>query len=118
MRRPLQPLQALQRRLIECKTRFESAHQIGAARDELASVHSGVQAGTYVPSSKLTLDEACEGWLVSKHSLKPSTLRGHRVSLGPLRDELGHVPVQQLTKADIDAWLARIAAIDDKALND
>jgi integrase len=79
-----------------------------AARDELASVQGGVKAGTYVHSSKLTLDEACEAWLVSKHSLKPSTLRGHRVSLEPLRNELGHNPVQQLTKADLDGLVGRL----------
>lgn len=35
----------------------------------LASVQGGVAAGTYVHASKLTLDKACEAWLVSKHSL-------------------------------------------------
>lgn len=79
-----------------------------AARDGLASVQGGVRAGTYVPSSKLTVDQACEGWLASKHSLKPSTLRGHRVSLGPLRDELGQVEVQKLSKADLDSLVGRL----------
>ena len=55
------------------------------ARAELASVQGGVSTGTYVHSSKLTVDQACEEWLTSKHSLKPSTLRGHRVSLQPGR---------------------------------
>lgn len=73
-----------------------------AARAELAAVQAGVNAGTYVHASKLTVDQACGAWLASKHSLKPSTLAGHRVSLGPLRDELGHVEVQKLTKADLD----------------
>src|SRR5262245_54183929 len=64
-----------------------------AARAELAKVQGGVTAGTYVHASKLTVDQACEAWLASKHSLKPSTLRGHRVSLQALRDELGHLEV-------------------------
>ena len=79
-----------------------------AARDELSSVQGGVTTGTYVHSSKLTVDQACEAWLLSKHSLKPSTVRGHRVSLGPLRDELGHVEVQKLTKADLDGLVGRL----------
>jgi integrase len=79
-----------------------------AARDELASVQGGVKTGTYVHSSRLTVDQACEAWLASKYSLKPSTLAGHRVSLGPLRDELGHVEVQKLTKADLDTLVGRL----------
>jgi integrase len=79
-----------------------------SARAELAALQAGVVAGTYVHASKLTVDEACEAWLLSKHSLKPSTLAGHRVSLGPLRDELGHVEIQKLTKADLDGLVGRL----------
>lgn len=79
-----------------------------AARAELASVQGGVAAGTYVPASKLTVEQACEAWLASKHSLKPSSLRGHKVSLQPLRDELGATEVQKLTKADLDALVGRL----------
>jgi integrase len=84
------------------------------ARDELASLQGGVNAGTYVHTSKLTVDQACEGWLASKHSLKPSTLRGHRVSLQALRDELGGVEVQRLTKGHIDTLVARLRAGEAK----
>jgi len=49
------------------------------ARAELAAMQAGVTVGTYVHASKLTVDQACEVWLLSKHSLKPSTLAGHRV---------------------------------------
>ena len=56
----------------------------------------------------MTVEQACEAWLASKHSLKPSTLRGHRVSLQPLRDELGTVEVQKLSKADLDSLVGRL----------
>ncbi|UXA12406.1 site-specific integrase [Mycobacterium sp. SMC-8] len=78
------------------------------ARTELAKVQGGVTSGEYVHPSKLTVDQACEAWLLSKHALKPSTLRGHRVSLQPLRDELGTVPVQKLSKADLDGLVGRL----------
>lgn len=78
------------------------------ARAELAAVQAGVTAGTYVHASKLTVEQACEAWLASKHALRPSTLRGHRVSLQPLRDELGTVEVQKLTKAHLDTLVARL----------
>ena len=67
-----------------------------------------MSAGTYVHSSTLTVDQACEAWLASKHALKPSTLRGHRSKLAALRDELGHVEVQKLTKADLDSLVGRL----------
>lgn len=79
-----------------------------AARDELSAVLGGVQAGTYVHSSKLTVDQACEAWLASKHGLKPSTLRGHRSKLAALRDELGHVAVQKLKKSDVDTLIVHL----------
>ncbi len=79
-----------------------------AAREELSKVQGGVTAGTYVHANKMTVDEACDAWLASKHSLKPSTLRGHKVNLGPLRDELGSIPVQKLSKADLDALVGRL----------
>jgi integrase len=78
------------------------------ARTELAALQAGVAAGTYVHASRLTMKEACESWLLSKHALKPSTVRGHRVSLGPIRSELGHIEIQKLTKADLDGLVRRL----------
>lgn len=79
-----------------------------AARDELAKVAGGVVGGTYVAASKLTVDQACEDWLASKHSLKRSTVAGHRSKLQALRDELGHIEVQKLSKADLDTLVSRL----------
>ena len=79
-----------------------------AARAELAKVQGGVEAGTYVHSSKLTVDQVCEAWLASKHSLKESTLAGHRSKLAALRDELGHLEVQKLSKAHLDELVGRL----------
>jgi len=45
---------------------------------------------------------------MSKHSLRPSTLAGHRSKLRALRDELGHVEVQKLSKADLDRLVVRL----------
>jgi integrase len=79
-----------------------------AARAELAAVQAGVNASTYVHASRLTVDRACEAWLASKHSLKASTLAGHRSKLAALRDELGHLEVQKLSKADLDTLVGRL----------
>jgi len=79
-----------------------------AARAELASVQGGVTAGTYVHASKLTVDAVCEAWLASKHSLKESTLAGHLSKLSALRDELGDLEVQKLSKAHLDELVGRL----------
>jgi integrase len=79
-----------------------------AARAQLASVQGGVKAGTYVHSSKLTVEQVCQAWLASKHSLKQSTLAGHESKLAALRDELGHIEVQKLSKADLDCLVGRL----------
>lgn len=75
-------------------------------RAELAAMQAGVTAGTYVHANKLSVDQACEAWLLSKYSLKPSTLTGHRVSLCALRDELGHIEVQGSRRLIWMAWWA------------
>ncbi|HSS24006.1 MAG TPA: site-specific integrase [Mycobacterium sp.] len=74
----------------------------------MAALQAGVTAGTYVHSSKLTVDQACEAWLVSKHALKESTLAGHRSKLAVLRDELGHFEIQKLSKANLDGLVGRL----------
>ena len=89
----------------QIRRRFATEKAAGA---ELAGVQGSITAGTYVHRSELTIDQACEAWLTSKHSLKPSTLRGHRVSLQPLRDEIGTVEVQKLTKAHLDTMVGRL----------
>ncbi|MGK9270319.1 site-specific integrase [Williamsia muralis] len=81
-----------------------------AARAELATIQARVAAGTYVHSSRTTVDQACEDWLAGKHGLKPSTLKGHRTNLQALRDELGAVEVQKLTKRHIDDLVVRLRA--------
>ena len=79
-----------------------------AARTELAKIQGGVSTGTYVHSSAMTVDQACEAWLASKHALKPSTLRGHRSKLATLRHELGHIEVQKLSKGALDDLVGRL----------
>ena len=72
------------------------------ARDALDKIRGQVAQGTYVQPTTTTVAQACEDWLASKHGLKPSTLNGHRMSLGPVLSELGDVEVQKLTKREID----------------
>ena len=72
------------------------------AREALDEILGQLARGTYVRPSKLTVRQACEDWLRARHSLKPSTLHGHRTSLTPVMTELGDIPVQRLSKRQID----------------
>lgn len=78
------------------------------AQNALAETSNAVRRGTYVARSPITVKEACDAWLASKHSLKPSTLRGHRSKLGALSDELGSRELQLLTKRELDELVGRL----------
>ncbi|MBO0679161.1 hypothetical protein JRC04_16980 [Mycolicibacterium sp. S2-37] len=80
------------------------------ARDALDEIRGEVARGTYVHSTKTTVAQACDDWLASKHGLKPSTLHGHRVSLGPVTAALGGVEVQKLTKRHVDDLVTALRA--------
>jgi integrase len=80
------------------------------ARAALDAVRGDVAKGTYVHPTKVTLAEACENWLAAKHSLKPSTLHGHRVNLTAALAEIGDIEVQKLTKRHIDDLVTALRA--------
>lgn len=82
------------------------------ARNELATTLSAVIEGSYVHADKLTVEMACEDWLASKHSIKASTRSGYKVWLAPVREVLGHVELQQLTKAHLDSLISRLRSGD------
>ncbi|MCF8606793.1 site-specific integrase [Gordonia sp. HY442] len=87
------------------------------ARGFLSETQAAVSAGTYVQTSKTTVDRACADWLASKHKLKPSTLRGHKTKLQAVRDVLGEVEVQALTKRHVDDLVTALSAgkVDGRA---
>lgn len=83
----------------------------GEARAWLAAARAAVHAGTYVKPSQLTLDAHLDAWLAGKRDLKPSTRASYRDALRTVREAIGHVSVQSVTKADLDALVeARLAA--------
>ncbi|WP_228461291.1 tyrosine-type recombinase/integrase [Gordonia spumicola] len=80
------------------------------ARDFHARTLGASAAGTYVHSSKRTVEQACADWLASKHGLKTTTRRGYKSSLQPVRDELGTILIQRLTKRDVDDLVVALRA--------
>ncbi len=78
------------------------------ARDALDEIRGEVAKGTYVHPSALTVEEACANWLMSRHGIKPKTKSGYDGVLAPVRAELGHLPVQKLTRRDVNELVARL----------
>jgi integrase len=80
------------------------------ARDSLAEVQIGVATGTFVSRSTLTVEQACADWLAGRHSIRPTTRAAYEHALEPLRDRHGDVPVQKLTKGDLDRLVADLVS--------
>lgn len=80
------------------------------ARDFLDETRGAVAAGTYVRGSRRTVEQAVADWLASKHRIKPSTAAGYRTTLQVVRDELGPIAVQRLTKRNIDDLVTALRA--------
>jgi integrase len=72
------------------------------ARAHVAAHRADRKRGVLVVVSKLTVAQLLDGWLLSARHLKPSTRHGYQVHLKPVRDRLGTIEVQRLTKASVD----------------
>ncbi len=68
----------------------------------LRRTQSQVNAGAYVQSSTLTVEQACAEWLRSRHKTRPTTAAGYEYELQPVRGELGDLAVQDLTRRHVD----------------
>ncbi|UQE74706.1 site-specific integrase [Gordonia sp. PP30] len=90
-----------------------------AARSFRSKTLGDVEAGAYVRGSHRTIEQACADWLTSKHNLKSSTRRGYISALQPVRDQLGEIAVQKLTKRDLDDLVVQLRAGQvERALDD
>lgn len=78
------------------------------AREALDEIRGEVAKGTYVHPSILTVEEACANWLMSRHGIKPKSKSGYDGVLAPVRVELGHLPVQKLTRRHVDELVRRL----------
>jgi integrase len=80
------------------------------ARKALAEITGGVVAGTFVPRSALTIEQACREWLAGMHNIEPTTRAAYEHALAPLRQRHGALPVQKLTKAHLDQLVTDLKA--------
>ena len=72
------------------------------ARAERAKIISDRSRGTLVKRTKVTLGKAIDDWLDGRRNLRPSAQRSYRDSLELAKVRLGHVKLQDLTKAQLD----------------
>lgn len=81
------------------------------AREALDGIRGDVNKGIYVHPTTLTVRQACDDWLLSRHKLKPTTKRScYDDSLKPVRSELGDLPVQKLTRRHLDELVEQLRA--------
>lgn len=80
------------------------------AREDLSRIQGEVASGMHVHARNITVAEVIDSWLLSKHSLKPSTAHGYKVVLAPVRAELGDTAVQKLARKDLDKLIVKLRA--------
>jgi len=80
------------------------------ARAERARIISDRAKGTFVRPGKATVAETIDAWLEGKRNLGVGTRRTYTDSLRHARDTIGHLELQKVTKADIDAMVTKLLA--------
>jgi hypothetical protein len=73
------------------------------AREELSRIRHETTLGTYVKSSKETVNSCLDGYLQgATRGLRASTKRNYEDALRPVRERLGTRPLQSITKGDVE----------------
>lgn len=90
------------RQIMARDTRTVTKDTLKEAREELAQILADRSRGTFVAPKDTTAAEVVNGYLDGRRKLRKNTLGNYRNAVKPVIDRLGHVPVQQLTKAMVD----------------
>lgn len=80
---------------------------LAEAREALARVRVEVKDGKYVTNSAVTFAECAETWLAGRRKVKKGTLYGYRSDLRPVMEALGDLPVQKITRGDVEALVTK-----------
>jgi Arm DNA-binding domain len=75
------------------------------ARDALSEIGQQAATDQFVPRRAVTVDALCADWLASLHNARATTLNDYRYAVAPLRERHGDMPVQRLTRPDLDRLL-------------
>ncbi len=56
----------------------------------------------------MTVDQLCADWLASLHHARATTVKDYGYSVAPLREQYGAMPVQKLSRSDLDRLLVAL----------
>ena len=79
------------------------------AREWLAAVRADVSRGTHVAPERTTINEHLDTWLEGKRDIRPATRRSYIDGMKPVRQMLGHMLLQDVSKADVEALVTTIS---------
>ncbi len=80
------------------------------ARRALSEIGDQAATGRFVPRRENTVGDVITAYLAGRHRLRASSRAKLAYDLAPLRDRHGDMPVQRLTKADVDALVSDLVA--------
>lgn len=80
------------------------------ARLALAELVDTAAHGRFVPKASLTVEQLCADYIAGRHSLRATSLSKLEYDLEPLRQQHGSLPVQRLSKAQIDKLVVDLKA--------
>ena len=73
------------------------------AEVEYDKIRHQMNEGTYIRPAKITVSEYLGGWLEgATRDLRESSRRSYRDALRPAHERLGSMPIQKVTKADVE----------------
>lgn len=78
------------------------------AVDKRSSLLADKARGTMVAASKMKLSQHLDQWMAGKRDLKRRTHGNYRDALKPVREHLGEIELQKLSKADVDRLVTRM----------
>jgi len=78
------------------------------ARDALAEITSDATAGMFVARSTATVSQVAADFLAGRYNLRRTSGSKLAYDLAPLTERYGSMPVQQLTKAHLDALISAL----------
>lgn len=86
----------------QVKRRFDTEK---GARAALAEIGDQASKGMFVARKAVTVDELCEDWIASLHNARATTINAYAYAVAPLCERHGDMPVQKLTRPDLDRLL-------------
>lgn len=86
----------------QVRRRFETERE---AREGLSAISHQAHTDAFVPRKMITVEQLCADWLASLHNARVTTVNAYRFSLAPLRERHGDMPIQKLTRIQLDRLL-------------